>query len=304
MKLKELPKSNIQIKMDNLLIEVEQLKTALFQKDNIIASKSNTIIELQNQLTIQTNLTSKNSTNFTNTEKTLNERITTKDLIIFEKQKTITQLQNQIATRQLEIKQKEVLIENHQKSIVELREQLEVQKSLMLVKESSLRELDNLNRDQNLTIDILTKRVNVLNSSCEQLETTILERDKIVKNLEENNHKKELVIKELDNTLLKKDLIVRELEKKIAISEIKTVPAINSELVFLKEQLADKNLIIELLKSQKNPVFEISNSKTPELLDLDESFTNIQKKPILLLEPIDVTSVLLSGDASLIEEEN
>ena len=332
MKLKELPKAPIQIQRDNLLAEVEQLRTALLQKDNIIASKNNTITELQNQLSIQTNLLAQSSTSLANTEQilnsrilecnTLNERIVTKDLIISEKQNTITQLQNQIASERLRIEEKEALIvtvtcekdllvENHQKSIAELRDQLEVQKSLVLVKESSLRELENLNRDQALSINRFEERVNILNSSCEQFETTILEREDIIKTLEENNHKKELVIKEMENILLKKDFIVQELENKLAISEIKTVSPINSELLFLKEQLADKNLIIELLKSQKAPVFEISDSKILESLDLDNigdqpiTNTNPQTNPLLQFENMHITtSVLLSGDVSLIEEED
>jgi len=333
MKLKELPKAPIQIQRDNLLIEIEQLKAALLQKDNIIASKNNTITELQNQLSIQTNLLAQSSTSLVNTEQTLNsrisecntlnERIVTKDLIISEKQNTITQLQNQISAERLRIEEKEALIvtvtcakdllvENHQKSITELRDQLEVQKSLVLVKESSLRELENLNRDQALSINRFEERVNILNSFCEQFKTTILEREDFIKNLEENNHKKELVIKEIENTLLKKDLIVQELENKLAISEIKTVSPINSELLFLKEQLADKNLIIELLKSQKAPVFEISDSKILESLDLDNIINpqpivnaNPQTNPLLQFENMHITtSVLLSGDVSLIEEED
>jgi chromosome segregation ATPase len=329
MKLKELPKAPIQIQRDNLLIEVEQLRTALLQKDNIIASRNNTITKLQNQLSVQTNLTARNSTSLVNTEQTLNsrilecntlnERIVAKDLIITEKQNTITQLQNQIAAERLRIQEKEALIvtvtcakdllvENHQKSMTELRDQLEVQKSLVLEKESSLRELENLNRDQALSINRFEERVNILNSSCEQFETTILEREDIIKTLEENNHKKELVIKEMENILLKKDFIVQELENKLAISEIKTI---NSELLFLKEQLADKNLIIELLKSQKAPVFEISDSKILESLDLDNigdqpiTNTNPQTNPLLQFENMHITtSVLLSGDVSLIEEED
>ena len=332
MKLKELPKAPIQIQRDNLLIEVEQLRTALLQKDNIIASRNNTITKLQNQLSVQTNLTDRNRTNLVNTEQTLNsrilecntlnERIVAKDLIITEKQNTITQLQNQIAAERLRIQEKEALIvtvtcakdllvENHQKSMTELRDQLEVQKSLVLEKESSLRELENLNRDQALSINRFEERVNILNSSCEQFETTILEREDIIKTLEENNHKKELVIKEMENILLKKDFIVQELENKLAISEIKTVSPINSELLFLKEQLADKNLIIELLKSQKAPVFEISDSKILESLDLDNigdqpiTNTNPQTNPLLQFENMHITtSVLLSGDVSLIEEED
>jgi chromosome segregation ATPase len=332
MKLKELPKAPIQIQRDNLLIEVEQLRTALLQKDNIIASRNNTITKLQNQLSVQTNLTARNSTSLVNTEQTLNsrilecntlnERIVAKDLIITEKQNTITQLQNQIAAERLRIQEKEALIvtvtcakdllvENHQKSMTELRDQLEVQKSLVLEKESSLRELENLNRDQALSINRFEERVNILKSSCEQFETTILEREDIIKTLEENNHKKELVIKEMENILLKKDFIVQELENKLAISEIKTVSPINSELLFLKEQLADKNLIIELLKSQKAPVFEISDSKILESLDLDNigdqpiTNTNPQTNPLLQFENMHITtSVLLSGDVSLIEEED
>lgn len=332
MKLKELPKAPIQIQRDNLLIEVEQLRTALLQKDNIIASKNNTITELQNQLSVQTNLTARNSTSLVNTEQTLNsrilecntlnERIVAKDLIITEKQNTITQLQNQIAVERLRIQEKaalivtitgekDLLVKNHQQSIAELRDQLEVQKSLVLVKESSLRELENLNRNQDLSISKLEERVNILNSSCEQLETTILEREDIIKTLEENNHKKELVIKEMENILLKKDFIVQELENKLAISEIKTAPAINSELLSLKEQLADKNLIIELLKSQKAPVFEISDSKILESLDLDnivhQPITNIPliNHNVFRVEDIPFTrSILLSGEVSLIEEED
>ena len=101
-----------------------------------------------------------------------------------------------------------------------------------------------------------------------------------------------------------------ETENKLAISEIKTVSPINSELLFLKEQLADKNLIIELLKSQKAPVFEISDSKILESLDLDNIGhqpivnTNPQTTPLLQFENMHITtSVLLSGDVSLIEEE-
>lgn len=330
MKLKELPKTPIQIQRDNLLIEVEQLKTALLQKDNIIASKSNTITELQNQLSVQTNLLAQNSTSLVNTEQTLNsrisecntlnERITAKDLIISEKQNTITQLQNQIAAERLRIQEKEALIvkvtsekallvENHQQSITELRDQLEVQKSLVLAKESSLRELENLNRAKDLANSQLTERANILNSSCEQLETDSLEKDNIIKALEEDNHKKELVIKEMENTLLKKDLIVQELENKLAISEIKTMPAVNSELVFLKEQLVDKNLIIELLKSQKAPVFEISDSKILESLDLDninhQPITPLINHNIFKIEDIPLgQSILLSGDTSFVELED
>lgn len=329
MKLKELPKAPIQIQRDNLLAEVEQLRTALLQKDNIIASKNNTITELQNQLSVQTNLLAQSSTSLINTEQTLNsrilecntlnERIVAKDLIISEKQNAITQLQDQIALERLRIQEKEALIvtatyekdllvENHQQSIAELRDQLEIQKSLVLVKESSLRELENLNRDQDLSINRLEERVNILNSSCEQLKTTILERDNIIKTLEENNHTKELVIKEMDNTLLKKDLIVQELENKVAISEIKTVSPMNSELLFLKEQLADKNLIIELLKSQKAPVFEISDSKIGGSLDLEninhQPITSLINHNIFKIEDIPLgQSILLSGDVSLIEEE-
>lgn len=332
MKLKELPKAPIQIQRDNLLIEVEQLKAALLQKDNMISSQASTITSLQTQLSVQTNLVAKNNTNLLSTEQTLNsrilecntlnERIAAKDLIISEKQNAITQLQDQIVAERLRIQEKEALIvtvtrekallvENNQQSITELRDQLEVQKSLVLVKESSLRELENLNRDQALSINRFEERVNILNSSCEQLETTILEREDFIKTLEENNHKKELVIKEMDNTLLKKDLIVQELENKLAISEIKTVSPINSELLFLKEQLADKNLIIELLKSQKSPVFEISDSKILESLDLDNighqpiTNTNPQTNPLLQFENMHITtSVLLSGEVSLIEEED
>lgn len=333
MKLKELPKAPIQIQRDNLLIEVEQLKTALLQKDNIIATKSNTVTELQNRLKVQSDLATATSTQLANTQQTLNskilecntlnERIATKDLIISEKQNTITQLQNQITVEHLSIQEKEALIvtiirekallvEEHHKSIAELRDQLEVQKSLVLVKENSLRELENLNRDQALSINRFEERVNILNSSCEQLENDLLKRDSIIKTLEEDNHKKELVIKEMENSLLKKDLIVQELENKVVISEIKTAPIVNSELVLLKEQLADKNLIIELLKSQKAPVFEISDSKILESLDLDNIgqqpiiTANIQTNPLLQLQFDDMhitKSVLLSGDVSLIEEE-
>jgi len=115
----------------------------------------------------------------------------------------------------------------------------------------------------------------------------------------------------MENSLLKKDLIVQELENKLAISEIKTVSPINSELVFLKEQLADKNLIIELLKSQKAAAFEISDSKILESLDLDNigqqpiTNTNSQTNLLLQFENMHITtSVLLSGDVSLIEEED
>lgn len=330
MKLKELPKTPIQIQRDNLLIEVEQLRTALLQKDNIIASKNNTITELQNQLSVQTNLLAQSSTSLINTEQTLNsrilecntlnERIVAKDLIISKKQNAITQLQDQIALERLRIQEKEALIvtatyekdllvENHQQSIAELRDQLEIQKSLVLVKESSLRELENLNRDQDLSINRLEERVNILNSSCEQLKTTILERDNIIKTLEENNHTKELVIKEMDNTLLKKDLIVQELENKLALSEIKTVSPMNSELLFLKEQLADKNLIIELLKSQKAPVFEISDSKIGGSLDLEninhQPITSLINHNIFKIEDIPLgQSILLSGDTSFVELED
>ena len=328
MKLKELPKAPIQIQRDNLLIEVEQLRTALLQKDNIIFSKNNTITGLQNQLSVQTNLLAQSSTSLANTEQTLNsrisecntlnERIAAKDLIISEKQNTITQLQNQIAAERLRIQEKEALIvtvtcekdllvENHQKSITELRDQLEVQKSLVLAKENSLRELENLNRDQTLSINMFEERVNILNSSCEQLETTILEREDFIKTLEENNHEKELVIKVMEKSLIKKDLIVQGLENKLAISEIKNTPPINSELVLLKEQLADKNLIIELLKSQKAPVSEISDSKIPESLDLDNvshqqiTDTNLLFKFENMLE---TKSVLLNGDQSFVIEED
>lgn len=330
MKLKELPKAPIQIQRDNLLAEVEQLRTALLQKDNIIASKNNTITGLQNQLSVQTHLLAQSSTSLANTEQTLNsrisecntlnERLTAKDLIISEKQNTITQLQNQIAAERLRIEEKEALIvtvtcekdllvENHQKSITELRDQLEVQKSLVLEKESSLRELENLNRDQALSINRFEERVNILNSSCEQFETTILEREDFIKTLEENNHKKELVIKEMENTLLKKDLIVQELENKVAISEIKNAPPINSELVLLKEQLADKNLIIELLKSQKVPIFEISNSKIGGSLDLEninhQPITSLMNHNIFKIEDIPLgQSILLSGDTSFVELED
>lgn len=332
MKLKELPKAPIQIQRDNLLAEVEQLKTALLQKDNIIATKSNTVTELQNRLKVQSDLATATSMQLANTQQTLNskilecntlnERIAAKDLIISEKQNTITQLQNQIAVEHLSIQEKEALIvtitrekallvEEHHKSIEALREQLEDNKSLILQKESSLRELENLNRDQALSMNRLEERVNILNSSCEQFKTTIVEREDIIKTLEEDNHKKELIIKEMDNNLLKKDLIVQELENKLAISEIKTISPINSELLFLKEQLADKNLIIELLKSQKAPVFEISDSKILESLDLDNIgqqpiiTANIQANPLLQFENMHITtSVLLSGDVSLIEEED
>jgi hypothetical protein len=158
----------------------------------------------------------------------------------------------------------------------------------------------------------LEERVNILNPSYNQLETDLLERDSIIKTLEEDNHKKELVIKEMNNNLLKKDLIVQELENKLVISEIKTAPAINYELVLLKEQLTDKNLIIELLKSQKAPVFEISDSKILESLDFDNiDYKLITNAPstinhdILKIENIPLAqSVLLSGDVSLIEEED
>jgi len=331
MKMKELPKAPIQIQRDNLLIEVEQLRTALLQKDNIIASRNSAITELQNQLSVQTNLTARNSTSLVNTEQTLNarilecntlnERIVAKDLIITEKQNAITQLQNQITVERLRIQEKEALIvtatyekdllvENHQQSIAELRDQLEVQKSLVLVKESSLRELENLNRNQDLSISKLEERINALNSSCEQLETTILERGDIIKTLKKNNHKKELVIKEMENLLLEKDFIAQELENKLAISEIKTTSVINSELLSLKEQLADKNLIIELLKSQKAPLSKISDSKILESLDLDNidhqpiTNTNAQANSLLQFENMHITtSVLLSGDVSLVEEE-
>jgi len=321
MKLKELPKAPIQIQRDNLLIEVEQLKAALLQKDNIIAFKNNAVTELQNQLSVQTNLQQTLNSRILECN-TLNERIIAKDLIITEKQSTITQLQNQIAIEHLRIQEKEalivtitsekdLLIENHQQSITELRDQLETQKSLVLLQENGLRELENLNRNQDLSMSKLEERVNILNSSREQLETTILEREDIIKTLEENNHKKELVIKEMENILLKKDFIVQELGNKLAISKIKTAPAINSELLSLKEQLADKNLIIELLKSQKAPVFEISDSKMLESLDLDNinhqpiTNTNTQANPLLQFENMHITtSILLSGDISLIEEED
>ena len=120
MKLKELPKAPIQIQRDNLLIEVEQLKTALLQRDNIIATKSNTVTELQNRLKVQSDLATATSTQLANTQQTLNskilecntlnERIAAKDLIISEKQNTITQLQNQIAVEHLSIQEKEALI--------------------------------------------------------------------------------------------------------------------------------------------------------------------------------------------------
>jgi|LauGreDrversion4_2_1035121.scaffolds.fasta_scaffold24649_4 chromosome segregation ATPase len=333
MKLKELPKAPIQIQRDNLLIEVEQLKTALLQKDNIIATKSNTVTELQNRLKVQSDLATATSTQLANTQQTLNskilecntlnERIATKDLIISEKQNTITQLQNQITVEHLSIQEKEALIvtitrekallvEEHHKSIEALREQLEDNKLLILQKESSLRELENLNRDQALSMNRLEERVNILNPSYNQLETDLLERDSIIKTLEEDNHKKELVIKEMNNNLLKKDLIVQELENKLVNSEIKTAPAINYELVLLKEQLTDKNLIIELLKSQKAPVFEISDSKILESLDFDNiDYKLITNAPstinhdILKIENIPLAqSVLLSGDVSLIEEED
>ncbi len=332
MKLKELPKAPIQIQRDNLLAEVEQLKTALLQKDNIIATKSNTVTELQNRLKVQNDLVTATGTQLANTQQTLNskilecntlnERIAAKDLIISEKQNTITQLQNQIAIEHSSIQEKEALIvtitrekallvEEHHKSIEALREQLEDHKLLILQKESSLRELENLNRDQALSINRFEERVNISNSSYNQLETDLLERDSIIKTLEEDNHKKELVIKEMENSLLKKDLIVRELENKVVISEIKTAPIVNSELVLLKEQLADKNLIIELLKSQKAAAFEISDRKILESLDLDNIgqqpiiTANIQANPLLQFENMPITtSVLLSGDVSLIEEED
>jgi len=205
MKLKELPKAPIQIQRDNLLIEVEQLKTALLQKDNIIATKSNTVTELQNRLKVQSDLATATSTQLANTQQTLNskilecntlnERIATKDLIISEKQNTITQLQNQITVEHLSIQEKEALIvtitrekallvEEHHKSIEALREQLEDNKLLILQKESSLRELENLNRDQALSMNRLEERVNILNPSYNQLETDLLERDSIIKTLD------------------------------------------------------------------------------------------------------------------------
>ena len=143
-----------------------------------------------------------------------------------------------------------------------------------------------------------------------------MQRDSTIKIIEEDNHKKELVIKEMENSLLKKDLIVQELENKAAISEIKTAPIVNSELILLKEQLADKNLIIELLKSQKLAVSDISLKSE----DLKESNSILQykktqpfnkgelinfTKPIFFnLEDLpQAESILLSGDVSLIEEE-
>ena len=44
-------------------------------------------------------------------------------------------------------------------------------------------------------------QVNILNPSYNQLETDLLERDSIIKTLEEDNHKKELVIKEMNNAV-------------------------------------------------------------------------------------------------------
>lgn len=338
MKLKELPKAPIQIQRDNLLIEVEQLKTALLQKDNIITSKSNTITELQNQLSIQSNLVTRNSAGLATTEQALNskilecntldKRIAAKDLIISEKQNTITQLQSQIVVERLSIQEKEALIvtvsrekaslvEEHRKSIEELREQLEDHKLLILQKESSLREIESLAHHKDLSINELTERINDLDFSCKEFETDLLQRDSTIKTIEEDNHKKELVIKELENSLLKKDLIIHELENQVAISEIKTAPIVNSELILLKEQLADKNLIIELLKSQKLVVSGISLKSE----DLKESNSILQDKntqPFNKGELINFTkpiffnledlpqaeSILLSGDVSLIEEES
>jgi len=66
-----------------------------------------------------------------------------------------------------------------------------------------------------------------------------------------------------------------------------------------------------LLKSQKAPVFEISDSKILESLDLDNidhqpiTNTNTQANPLLQFENMHITtSVLLSGEVSLIEEQD
>lgn len=102
MRLKELPKSSAQIQIEKLFGEVEQLKTALIQKDNTIQS-------LQNQLTAQANTGIKSSNQLKAQKQTLDlknlecdtlaKTITDKDLIISENQNTITQLQNQLRTQ-------------------------------------------------------------------------------------------------------------------------------------------------------------------------------------------------------------
>jgi hypothetical protein len=366
MKLKELPKAPIQIQRDNLLAEVEQLKTALLQKDNIIATKSNTITELHNKLSVQTNLVTTISTELTHLKNALTNKISEADILatrVTDKHFLLTKTKEELYTlttqtslefehkeqlliqKEMELKtlqvtlneEKEKLIiiqqqltlknsqlqelnqtfitrteelENKSEALEALKQQLEQQKILEQQKNIKINELENLNRQQGESISKLNEKADTLNSLLEESKNQFSKQTNIVKDLQEVHYKTELTIKEMEKSLLKKDLIVQELENKVVISEIKTAPAINSELVLLKEQLADKNLIIELLKSQKAPVFEISDSKILESLDLDNISqqpiitANIQTNPLLQFENMHITtSVLLSGDVSLIEEE-
>lgn len=364
MKLKELPKAPIQIQRDNLLIEVEKLKTALLQKDNIIASKNNTITELQNQLSIQTNLAATISTELTHLKNALTNKIAEADILaarvndkhflltktkeelhtlttqtslefehkeqlLIQKEMELKTLQDSLSKEKLIIIQQQLNLKsgqlqelnqtvvtraeelkNKSEALETLKQQSEQQKILERQKDTRINELETLNRQQVELISKLTEKADTLNSLLEQSKEQFLTQTNVIKEIQEERYKQELLTKDMENSLLKKELIIQELKNKLAISGTTTIPSRHSELVSLKEQLADKNLIIELLKSQKAPVFEIADSKILESLDLDNighqaiTNTNPQTNSLLQFENMHITtSVLLSGDVSLIEEQ-